>query len=337
MDPFLFALIGRNRPSSKKKKTKAKKDNWYERLTVDELKQICRAANLPVTGTKKVIIERLLNNESTNDYAWEGQAIGCNVGQLKSRCQERNLVQSGTKLSLVLRIVQYDHGSAPEATAAATKRPAPQNADGAAAKKKRKPAKPDLEKIHDKVLRKIESCSQKKYQSHYGSKCHSPEVYSCVNDIIQNECFEKKYVESDPLFALDIAKSALVCLADNFDSIQRPGYDEDYIQCFCANLERILIAAKSLMDDEKKNATLRWIEKLESVLAPYGLGENFSKEGEDARYLHSVINVLITENATTFPEKAETAADADEKEASSEATQDAAGEEKVEKAMVLEK
>jgi len=334
MDLYYLLNSNNRKSSSKKKKPKAKKDNWYERLTVDEIKQICRAAKLPVTGAKKVLIERLIENESTNDYAWEGPVIGCNLAILKSRCQQRNLLLSGTKFSLVLKIVQHDHGSAPEATAAATKRPAPQNVDGAGAPaKKRKQATPDLGKIYEKVNKKIESCRQKKYQSHYGSKDHAPEVYSCIQDIIDNECFEKKYVESDPLFALEIAKSALVSLKDNFDKIQRPGYDENYIEMFCERLDTILIAAKPFMDEEKKNATLKWIEELHSKLEPYGLGLNYGtlKEGEDKSYLKNVMKVLkVAELPAANVENATDAdADADEKKASSEATQKGTGEDKV--------
>lgn len=309
-----FGFGGGRRRQTKKKKAKAKKENWYERLTVDELKQICRAATLPVTGTKKVIIGRLIGNESTNDYAWEGRYVGTTMDTLKQRCKDRNLVQSGTKLSLVLRIVQHDHKSAPEATAAATKRPAPPASADGPPKKKRKPAKPNLDKIHERVLKKIESCRQKKYQSHYGSKCHAPDLYSFIASTIRKECIDKKYIETEPLFALDIAESALVCLKDNFDSIVRPGYDEGSIESFSSDLKRILVAAKPVMDDDKRRATLDWIVGLEAKLEPYGLGEAFygtREEGEDARYLLNVIKIL-EDNNDVVEEEAESLKNAED-------------------------
>ena len=277
MDPFFFLMAGRGRRGGggRKKKAKKPKENWYERLTVDELKQICRAAKLAVKGTKKIIIERLLESDSTRKYGREGM-WGTNMNSLKGECADRNLVQSGTKLTLVLRILQKDNDTNPEATAAATKRPPPPPDVAAAAKKKRKPAKPDLDKIYDRVQKKIESVKQKKYQSHYGSKTHAPDVYSFTEGLIRNECFDKGYAESDPLFALSIAKSALVSLTDNFYMMQRPGYDEDYFTCIANDLTKIINKAKPHMNDDAIADSISWIESLEAQLEPYALAADYN-------------------------------------------------------------
>jgi hypothetical protein len=47
----------------KKKYRKIPKSNWFERLTVDECKQLCKAAKLPVSGSKGGIVTRLLDSE----------------------------------------------------------------------------------------------------------------------------------------------------------------------------------------------------------------------------------------------------------------------------------
>ena len=280
--------IGGGRRRKSKKKAKPKKENWFERLKVDELKEICKATKLPVKGTKKVIIDRLMEDENTSKYGVEGY-YGSNMSSLKEECSKRNLVQSGTKLKLVVRILQQDHGTNPEATAAATKRPRAVNEDGTA-KKKSKPTKANLENIHKRVLKKIEACdTQKKYESHYGSKCHAPDLYSLINDLIQKECIEKGFATSDPLFALKVAKSALVCLADNFHKINRPGYDEDYIQCISYNLSEIVGLAKPHMEEELKNQTIEWIEELDSNLEQYGLGNNYGSNNSD---LADVVKIL---------------------------------------------
>jgi hypothetical protein len=285
-----------------KKKTKTKKENWFERLKVDELKEICIAAKLPVKGTKKVIIERLIEDDNTRKYGMEGY-FGTNMASLKGECSNRNLVQSGTKLTLVKRLLQKDHGSNPEATAAATKRPMETNAD-APSKKKRKPAKPNPEKIHDRVLKKIKSGNTSKmYQSHYGSKGHAPDVYSFIEDLIQNECVEKGYATSDPLFALEVAKSAIVCLSDNFDSMIRPGYDEDYLFGISGNLRVILRHANPLMDEELKTKRIAWIEDFDNVLSHYCLGGNGYSQ---ISYFKGVANTLketdAVKAANTSPE-----------------------------------
>jgi len=306
MLPFLFASRRRFGSGRSKKSKKKPKDNWFERIKADELKQICRAAKLPIKGTKKDIIARLLENDGTSEYAAEGKWIGTTVESLKAKCKERYLVQSGTKLTLVVRIVEHDHSSNPDANstmlAAAKKRSAPSdNGDGAdvdgivAAKKKRKraPPRPKPEKIYVKVQKKVESVRQKKYQSHWGSKSHATDVYSFIAHTIFDEEIENKgFVEKEPLFALQLAKSALTSLSDNWTTMERPGYDEDYIQCFSSSLEKIIEAciSKNLIDEEMRSEHLEWIEKLDSKLEPFGLGCDYG-DGDD-RFLQHVADIL---------------------------------------------
>ncbi len=273
-----FALGGYGRRRGAKKKQKKPKENWFERLKVDELKSICRAAQLPIKGTKKDIIARLLEDESTSSYGLEGRWVGTTIDGLKRLCAEKNLVQSGTKLTLVVRLLEHEKGSNPEATAAATKRPAAAttNADGSPKKKRKtKPTRPDLGKIAERVLKKITAChTQKKYQSHWGSKCHAPDLYHFIETLIDKECIEKGFITSDPLFALQIAESALKCLSHNFNEISRPGYDELYIMGICKSLEKIVKSALPLMSDVLKMDTVQWIEILDANLEPFGLGED---------------------------------------------------------------
>lgn len=308
MFPFLFSSRRRFGSGRSKKSKKKPKDNWFERLKADELKQICRAAKLPIKGTKKDIIARLLENDDTSEYAAEGKWIGTTVESLKAKCKERDLVQSGTKLTLVVRIVEHDHNSNPAADStmlpAAKKRPAPsEDGDGdgadvdgiATTKKKRKraPPRPKPEKIYVKVQKKVESVRQKKYQSHWGSKTHATDVYSYIAHTIFDEEIENKgFVEKEPLFALQLAKSALTSLSDNWATMERPGYDEDYIQCFSSSLGNIIEAciSKNLIDEEMRSEHLKWIENLDSKLEPYALGCDCG--GGDDRCLQRVADIL---------------------------------------------
>lgn len=303
MDMFYFPFARRKSSSSSKKKKKAKKENWFERITVDQLKQLCRAAKLTTSGTKKVLVDRLLENETTSEYAEEGGGMykfgGVTVEHLKARCKTRNLIVSGTKFELVLRLVQYDQGSAPEIITKATKRSAPDDGEDGQPKKKRKPTKPDLDKIYDRVKRKIESVYQKKYQSHYGSKTHSPEVYSCIHSILDKEVMKKEFIQTDPLFALSVAKSALTSLTENFETIQRPGYDDYGSICdFSRQLKTIIEAAKPFMNVDVRTDTIGWIQALEDTFEPYCLGESFGevKEGENKRYLQNSLDILKDQN-----------------------------------------
>src|SRR6056300_749460 len=58
----------------KTKKANNKKksyNNWFEKLNTTELKSLCRASKLPVSGTKDELCIRLCNGELSSDYAYE--------------------------------------------------------------------------------------------------------------------------------------------------------------------------------------------------------------------------------------------------------------------------
>jgi hypothetical protein len=44
----------------RKKMKKSKPDNWFETCTVDELKQLCKASLVRISGNKAAVVERLL-------------------------------------------------------------------------------------------------------------------------------------------------------------------------------------------------------------------------------------------------------------------------------------
>lgn len=141
-----------------------------ERLTLDQNKQLCRAAKLRVGGTKKQLIERLQEEDQTSKFGREG-FLGFNVDGLKQLCRDRNLQVSGAKFDLVLRILHCDNGTTPEGQTlkrAATDVVKTTDAAGRivekhVAKKRKKPA-PSASKAYDRVMKKINSVTQKKYQ-----------------------------------------------------------------------------------------------------------------------------------------------------------------------------
>ena len=147
-----------------------------ERLTVDQNKQLCKAAKLRHVGKKDELIERLCEDDQTSDYACEVHHIGLNVEQLKARCRQRNLQVSGSKFDLVLRILHCDNGTTPAGATlkrAATDVVTSVDATGKVVEqqvpKKRKKAAPSAKKTYDRVQKKIEAVTQKKYQSHVSS------------------------------------------------------------------------------------------------------------------------------------------------------------------------
>ena len=263
-----FPLLFVHRRASKAKKTKkVKKENWFERLKVDELKEICTSANIATKGTKKELIARLMGDDKTSEYGLEGK-YGMNMASLKKLCREKHLIQSGTKLALVKRILEKDNGTNPEAIAAVTKRPI--NTDPDRPTKKRKPTAPDLEKIHNRILNKIQmGKTSKKYDSYHGFKRHSCDVYDLIKEVIEKECFDKGIVT--PLFRLQIAKTALVCLSDNFSEMISPGYDSsDSLYDVAQSLEKIVEEALyDQMSIDLREETILWINDLDKKLNEY--------------------------------------------------------------------
>ena len=71
-DAQLLALMmfasKKKAPKNKQKKTYK---NWWEKLKGDELKSLCRAANLPVSGTNATLCDRLCQGELSAPYSYE--------------------------------------------------------------------------------------------------------------------------------------------------------------------------------------------------------------------------------------------------------------------------
>ena len=53
---------GFHMPKKAKKPKKVPKDSWFERLTNDELKSLCKSAKLRLSGTKPELVARLQEN-----------------------------------------------------------------------------------------------------------------------------------------------------------------------------------------------------------------------------------------------------------------------------------
>ena len=87
---------------------------FSEYLSLDQNKQLCKAAGLRYGGTKKDMIGRLLDNEPTAIFAGAPLFHGYVADWIKRLCRVRNLSDSGQKFDLVLRILRYDNGTTPE-------------------------------------------------------------------------------------------------------------------------------------------------------------------------------------------------------------------------------
>eukprot|EP00961_Rhodomonas_salina_P267596 3615787-Rhodomonas_salina.2 len=207
---------GRPRSSKPKKKRKAKKDNWFEKLTLDQLKQLCTAVKAPVSGTKPAVVQRLLSNESSKEYAYEPQRISwrayanysydsCDDGSgpgggkpdgpcaetIKSRVREAGLSVTGNKFELVLRLMQHLNGVGNPKRGAVHV-----NEDGECQPKKRAKsmALPDADKMYERVAKKVDIDFQK--ASDWTLKYHAHDVMMLINKLAQQEVMDKQLVST---------------------------------------------------------------------------------------------------------------------------------------------
>ena len=252
-----------------------------ERLTVDQNKQLCKAAKLRHGGNKKELMERLLEDEQTSKFAPEGKYVSLNVDAIKEMCRSRDLQVGGTRFDLVLRILHCDNDTTPAGATlkraatdvTSTVDPATGEAVETRVPKKRKKAAPNPGRAYDRVQKEIEAVRQKKYQSYWGSKFHSEDVYGLVGGIIHEVLeSEENYLENDPKFALKMAEAVCTSLVDNFGTMQRPGYDcQGGWSMIDDSLRQIAEAAKPLLSEEEREHFASWVQDLENTGEPYGL------------------------------------------------------------------
>ena len=240
---FTFGHVyGFNKPKKAKKAAKPPKDNWFERLSNDELKSLCRSAKLPVSGTKAELVARLLEDQSTARFGVESKASvfrrdgeyipgtdGETLESLKDQCKNAGLSSTGSKFKLVERLVQHAHGTgAPKRAANVMLNPDGSTAydeNGKAVVKKRKvgkPTKPNLDKIKERMRAAIFVDKRKWSDAKY--KAHASVVCETGDKIITAEV-EKKISflnERDPI-AYKVCVEVIRAIDQSWDGYELTG------------------------------------------------------------------------------------------------------------------
>lgn len=101
----------RGRNAARKECSEAKEDNWFESCKVEQLKELCKASKLRVSGTKQQLCQRLMtstpetdnDDNDGNETASASMYSGYKQYHLKEILKEKLLVQSGTKYEQILR------------------------------------------------------------------------------------------------------------------------------------------------------------------------------------------------------------------------------------------
>lgn len=233
-------LYGFSKPKKAKKPKKVPKDSWFERLTNDELKSLCKSAKLRLSGTKPELVARLLENEGTARFGVESKPArfplhedytpgidGVTLDGLKSECKDAGISSTGTKFKFVERLVQHANGTgAPKRAANVMLNPDGSTAydeNGNAVVKKRKPStvRPDLVKVADRIDRKI--FVDKSRWSDYKYKAHASDVCEAGEKIITAEVENKPHLKLRDSIAYDVCTTVLAAIDTAWSSYDLSG------------------------------------------------------------------------------------------------------------------
>jgi len=259
----------------KKKKEKKKKtshNNWFEKCDLNQLKQLCKASGLKVSGTKKVVCDRLCLGDLSRPYAYEyarerfsrarmehemyshdGYRSGgeyetavlppaqqgskrdsaFSMDSLKEMCRNKGLIVSGKRVDLVLRLLQNESGKGGSPKRAA----GTLDEEGNFQPKKRAKTMtlPNSGKIKERAFKK--ACPSMETKRKWSNNKHKEHGNVCVefaSNIIEKEIFEKELFErGEEKLAWEVINAVLYYIIHGDKERERAHYAEHTGQmCF---------------------------------------------------------------------------------------------------------
>jgi len=268
----------------KKKRRKGKKKNpfrhWLENCTVLELKTICKAAKLPVSGTKIVLRQRLHRETIT------GSLVEMSLPGVKLQLKQQGLVQSGNKCDGIVRLLHAQLGTGEEAnkkrssnTTATATDAAPAGAGTATQPPKKVSNKttPSPKMMYTRVKQKMHAVAQKKYQTHYGSKNHAPDVYYLMKQFVKNHALDQVMTEN-PKLAEEMARSVFQAFYDNWHVMQRVGYETQDFRDSVDYYGQILTAVRPQLTAAEMNDIMSLLESIETSVRGHDLHKRLDSD-----------------------------------------------------------
>jgi hypothetical protein len=144
--------------------------------------------------------------------------------------------------------------------------------------KKRAKTTPSPQMMYTRVEKKMNGVAQKKYQTHYGSKRHSPDVYNLMKDLIKEHIIDGKIADDDPILAVTMATAVFNAFNDNWKVMERPGYETIAFRKALDLYADVLKAARSFMNKENIERIVRLLESIDASVEGYCLPERSSWE-----------------------------------------------------------
>jgi hypothetical protein len=232
--------------------------DYFQKLTVTQLQQLCKAGKLGVSATKPELVARIKANDSLYKLGqWDQDS-------LKWSCQQRLLVVGGNKCDLLLRILYHDYGTG-TAKRAATETIVDEDGTTKEVVKKRaiiyKP-----KRLYERVQKKIHAVTQKQYQTKQGCKQHSPDVFFLMFMLLQEQCIDNKLIQTDPLLAYDMAKAIFQAADDHWGTIHRTRYGTEEFEEALDVFATVLRAAKNHLSPQQNKEVVCMLIALEQKM-----------------------------------------------------------------------
>ena len=139
--------------------------------------------------------------------------------------------------------------------------------------KKRVKTTPSPQMMYTRVEKKMNAVAQKKYQTHYGSKCHSPDVYNLMKDLIKEHIIDGKIADDDLILAVTMATAVFNAFNDNWKVMERPGYETIAFRKALDLYADVLKAARSFMNKENIERIVSLLESIDASVEGYCLPE----------------------------------------------------------------
>jgi len=255
------------------------KKTWFDSLSIEQLKELCKAADVFHTSRKKIdLIINLCESQNSNRFA------SITVKSVKEMCRSRSIPITGLKYHLVLRILRHDHEITGDVKASTSLDSInPKNV----VSNQRSSA---TQTIYDRIEREIAQG-----WGVYGLLAET--MKSIRNDLRRTSDFK------DPVRGFKEAEAAFAALIENFGCIRNVRVDSrDNISVAIDHLASILFEVQSSLDNSEKEKAIKWIEELDHILSEYMIGDNSKTSLKDLARLLGKCAGPVSYKENTKPE-----------------------------------
>lgn len=233
---------------------------WFLDCSHSQLKELCEACKLDVSGSKVTLANRLRDNPASCRFASNE-----NLDYCIEMCRLYSLKDSDNAFDMILRILQYEHGTSGKAS-------------------KLKPSA-----FAKKIKRAMLSSTQIQYQSDWGRKQHGPDVMAILHRFFRQA---DAYVATEPILAYMLFEAIFKSFTDNLHAIEHPEYING-MEYIVHSLHADFTLLKPALDSEQKISACDWLERFQSVCQSSNLLEHVDED----RNVQAIIRVLTRKDA----------------------------------------